>query len=122
MCRLIVSDIIMARCPQTRIEKIGNSSIILGVHKNNYLEKWTAVADICRCLHNYNGVIQVCAAFTNSSVYRLRKTWERVSKTVSKTIFLVVFLDQHYFLFSFRPKTPWIGFKILLLVMEDIEI
>ena len=48
-------------------------------------EKWTAVADICRCLHNYNGVMQVCAAFTNSSVYRLRKTWERVSKTVGNT-------------------------------------
>ncbi|KAK0071451.1 hypothetical protein PV326_001223, partial [Microctonus aethiopoides] len=50
------------------------------------IEKWTAVADICRVLHNYNGVLQVCAAFTNSSVYRLKKTWEKVSKTTKQTI------------------------------------
>lgn len=46
------------------------------------IEKWTAVADISRVLRNYNGVLQICAAFTNSSVYRLKKTWEKVSKTV----------------------------------------
>ena len=51
------------------------------------IEKWAAVADISRCLHNFNGVLQVCAAFTNSAVYRLKKTWEKVSKTVS--IFLI---------------------------------
>ena len=56
-------------------------------------EKWTAVADICRCLHNYNGVMQVCAAFTNSSVYRLRKTWERVSKTVIGLVVLITLLN-----------------------------
>lgn len=47
------------------------------------IEKWTAVADICRCLHNFNGVLQVCAAFTNAAVYRLKKTWDKVSKPVS---------------------------------------
>ena len=26
--------------------------------------------------------VQVCAAFTNSSVFRLKKTWERIGKTV----------------------------------------
>lgn len=50
------------------------------------IEKWAAVADISRCLHNFNGVLQVCAAFTNSSVFRLKKTWEKVSKTVSVLI------------------------------------
>lgn len=47
------------------------------------IEKWAAVADISRCLHNFNGVLQICAAFTNSAVFRLKKTWEKVSKTVS---------------------------------------
>ncbi|XP_063540082.1 ras-specific guanine nucleotide-releasing factor 2-like, partial [Cydia strobilella] len=47
------------------------------------IEKWAAVADIARCLHNFNGVLQVCAALSNTSVYRLKKTWEKVSKTVS---------------------------------------
>lgn len=50
------------------------------------IEKWAAVADISRVLHNYNGVLQICAAFTNSSVYRLKKTWEKVSKTSKQTI------------------------------------
>lgn len=47
------------------------------------IEKWTAVADICRCLHNFNGVLQVCAAFTNAAVFRLKKTWDKVPKTVN---------------------------------------
>lgn len=46
------------------------------------IEKWTAVADISRCLHNFNGVLEICSAFTNSAVFRLKKTWEKVSKTV----------------------------------------
>ncbi|XP_046833094.1 ras-specific guanine nucleotide-releasing factor 2-like isoform X2 [Vespa crabro] len=50
------------------------------------IEKWAAVADISRVLHNYNGVLQICAAFTNTSVYRLKKTWEKVSKTTKQTI------------------------------------
>lgn len=50
------------------------------------IEKWAAVADIARCLHNFNGVLQVCAALSNTSVYRLKKTWEKVSKTVSDTV------------------------------------
>ncbi|KAI2806402.1 Ras protein-specific guanine nucleotide-releasing factor [Blomia tropicalis] len=50
------------------------------------IEKWAAVADICRCLHNFNGVLQICAAFTNSSVFRLKRTWEKVTKTTRQTI------------------------------------
>ncbi|XP_031336878.1 ras-specific guanine nucleotide-releasing factor 2-like isoform X2 [Photinus pyralis] len=50
------------------------------------IEKWAAVADICRCLHNFNGVLQICSAFTNSSIFRLKKTWEKVSKTTKQTI------------------------------------
>lgn len=52
------------------------------------IEKWIAVADICRCLHNFNGVLQVCAAFTNTAVFRLRKTWDKVPKTVSDCYFM----------------------------------
>ena len=52
----------------------------------NIIEKWTAVADICRVLHNYNGVLQICAALVNSSVYRLKRTWAKLSKTTKLTI------------------------------------
>lgn len=86
MCRLIVSDIITAPCLQSRVSRIGNVDSLqptANTQISSIKEKWTAVADICRCLHNYNGVIQVCAAFTNTSVYRLRRTWERISKTVN---------------------------------------
>ncbi|KAK3096923.1 hypothetical protein FSP39_004801 [Pinctada imbricata] len=50
------------------------------------IEKWAAIADICRCMHNYNGVLQICAAFVNSSVYRLKKTWEKLSKQTKQMI------------------------------------
>lgn len=69
--RLVVSEIM--RCPEMS-------------KRVAIIEKWAAVADICRCLHNLNGVLQICAAFMNSSVFRLRKTWERVSKTTKQTI------------------------------------
>ena len=102
MCRLIVSDIITAPCNQSRVTRIGKSILSPLTALLDTSEKWTAVADICRCLHNFNGVmqaildnnrkttqdivsngvLQVCAAFTNSSVYRLKRTWDRISKTV----------------------------------------
>uniref|UniRef100_A0A6G1S649 Ras-specific guanine nucleotide-releasing factor 1 n=1 Tax=Aceria tosichella TaxID=561515 RepID=A0A6G1S649_9ACAR len=50
------------------------------------IEKWTNVAHICRVIHNFNGVLQICAAFTNSSVFRLKKTWDKIPKTTKATI------------------------------------
>ncbi|XP_064474467.1 ras-specific guanine nucleotide-releasing factor 2-like isoform X2 [Ornithodoros turicata] len=69
--RIVVSEIM--RCPEMS-------------KRVTIIEKWAAVADICRCLHNFNGVLQICAAFMNSSVFRLKKTWEKVSKTTKQTI------------------------------------
>uniref|UniRef100_A0A4X1T777 Ras protein specific guanine nucleotide releasing factor 2 n=1 Tax=Sus scrofa TaxID=9823 RepID=A0A4X1T777_PIG len=45
----------------------------------NAIEKWVAVADICRCLHNYNGVLEITSALNRSAIY-LKKTWAKVSK------------------------------------------
>lgn len=50
------------------------------------IEKWTNVAHICRVVHNFNGVLQICAAFTNSAVFRLKKTWDKIPKTTKTTI------------------------------------
>ncbi|VEL07609.1 unnamed protein product, partial [Protopolystoma xenopodis] len=50
------------------------------------IEKWSAIADICRCMQNYNGVLQICAALVNSSVHRLRRTWERVNKQTRASV------------------------------------
>ncbi|CAH1974509.1 unnamed protein product [Acanthoscelides obtectus] len=69
--RLVVSEILTRKTLAARVAAI---------------EKWAAVGDICRCLHNFNGVLQICSAFTNTSVFRLKKTWEKVSKTTKHTI------------------------------------
>lgn len=50
----------------------------------NSIEKWVAVADICRCMHNYNGVLEITSALNRSAIYRLKKTWGKVSKQVRK--------------------------------------
>lgn len=44
------------------------------------IEKWVAVAEVCRNLHNFNSVLEISSAFMSSSIYRLKKTWEKVSK------------------------------------------
>ncbi|XP_005521735.1 PREDICTED: ras-specific guanine nucleotide-releasing factor 1 [Pseudopodoces humilis] len=44
------------------------------------IEKWVAVADICRCLHNYNAVLEITSSLNRSAIFRLKKTWLKVSK------------------------------------------
>uniref|UniRef100_A0A4W3HN74 Ras protein-specific guanine nucleotide-releasing factor 2b n=1 Tax=Callorhinchus milii TaxID=7868 RepID=A0A4W3HN74_CALMI len=44
------------------------------------IEKWVAVGDICRCMHNYNGVLEITSALNRSAIYRLKKTWAKVCK------------------------------------------
>ena len=95
MSRLVVSEILTQPCINTRVQAI---------------EKWTAVADICRCLHNFNGVLQICAAFNNSAVFRLKNTWARVSKSV----ILTFLISLRYFLtklFRFRQDKLWKSYK-----------
>uniref|UniRef100_A0AAQ5XBM6 Ras protein specific guanine nucleotide releasing factor 1 n=1 Tax=Amphiprion ocellaris TaxID=80972 RepID=A0AAQ5XBM6_AMPOC len=50
------------------------------------IEKWVAVADICRCLHNYNAVLEITSSLNRSSVFRLKKTWLKVSKQTKALI------------------------------------
>ncbi|ENN74096.1 hypothetical protein D910_11508, partial [Dendroctonus ponderosae] len=69
--RLIASEIVRKSDMVARVETI---------------EKWAAVADIVRCLHNFNGVLQICSAFANAAIFRLKNTWERVSKTAKQSI------------------------------------
>ncbi|CAL8385170.1 unnamed protein product, partial [Gadus morhua 'NCC'] len=44
------------------------------------IEKWLAVADICRCLNNYNGVLEITSALNRTAIYRLKKTWAKVCR------------------------------------------
>lgn len=46
------------------------------------VEKWVVVADVCRHLCNFNAVLEIVSALMSSSVFRLKKTWEKLSKQV----------------------------------------
>ncbi|KAM4748317.1 ras-specific guanine nucleotide-releasing factor 1 [Rhinophrynus dorsalis] len=50
------------------------------------IEKWVAVADICRCLHNYNAVLEITSSLNRSAIYRLKRTWIKVSKQTKALI------------------------------------
>lgn len=66
------------------------------------IEKWLAVADICRCLNNYNGVLEISSALNRSAIYRLKKTWAKVCKQVD-----VQSLDVGYEQSLASPTTPF---------------
>ncbi|XP_033120543.1 ras-specific guanine nucleotide-releasing factor 1-like isoform X1 [Anneissia japonica] len=50
------------------------------------IDKWAAVADMCRCMHNFNGVLEITSALMNSAVYRLKKVWDKVTKQSRATL------------------------------------
>ncbi|ORZ25027.1 ras guanine nucleotide exchange factor domain-containing protein [Absidia repens] len=43
------------------------------------VKHWVYVAEKCRLLHNYNTCMAILSAFDNSSVGRLKRTWETMS-------------------------------------------
>lgn len=61
------------------------------VTRVSVIEKWVAVADICRCLHNYNAVLEITSSLNRSSVFRLKKTWLKVSKQVPISVYILGF-------------------------------
>ncbi|KAM9312674.1 LOW QUALITY PROTEIN: ras-specific guanine nucleotide-releasing factor 1 [Gastrophryne carolinensis] len=50
------------------------------------IEKWVAVADICRCLHNYNAVLEIMSSLNRSAIFRLKRAWIKVSKQTKALI------------------------------------
>ena len=72
----------------TRFNEVSNLIVTDAITQPNQtariacMEKWAAVGDICRVLHNFNGVMQVCSAFNNAALFRLKKTYDKMSKTV----------------------------------------
>ena len=78
------------------------------------IEKWTAVADICRCLHNFNGVLQICAAFTSAPIFRLKKTWDKVPKNVSLIIFeTLMFVMMKYFRSNQQSQSSRLSYVLM---------
>jgi hypothetical protein len=67
MSQLVVSQIINSADNEQRIER---------------LKKWTTIANICRFLKNYNGVLQIMSAFSTTSIFRLKNLWDCLPKEV----------------------------------------
>lgn len=61
------------------------------------IEKWVAVADICRCLHNYNAILEITSSLNRSSIFRLKKTWLKVSKQVPVNVQPVIVVEAFIF-------------------------
>uniref|UniRef100_A0A671TPS8 Ras protein specific guanine nucleotide releasing factor 2 n=1 Tax=Sparus aurata TaxID=8175 RepID=A0A671TPS8_SPAAU len=69
------------------------------------IEKWLAVADICRCLNNYNGVLEITSALNRSAIYRLKKTWAKVCKQVGICSFKTAVKETQFLISSGRFST-----------------
>lgn len=76
---------LLSYCVRSQISNLIASEIIRNEDVNarvSAIEKWVAVADICRCLHNYNAVLEITSSMNRSAIFRLKKTWLKVSKQV----------------------------------------
>ncbi|XP_045141142.1 ras-specific guanine nucleotide-releasing factor 2 [Echinops telfairi] len=71
-------DMLPGRMSNLVVSQIMNYPDVIS--RASAIEKWVAVADICRCLHNYNGMLEITSALNRSAIYRLKKTWAKVSK------------------------------------------
>lgn len=79
------SSFSLSYCIGLKISNLIASEIIRNEDINarvSAIEKWVAVADICRCLHNYNAVLEITSSMNRSAIFRLKKTWLKVSKQV----------------------------------------
>ncbi|OWK09072.1 RASGRF1 [Cervus elaphus hippelaphus] len=68
-----------------KLEKNERTPYIMKTTKH-FNDKWVAVADICRCLHNYNAVLEITSSMNRSAIFRLKKTWLKVSKQTKALI------------------------------------
>ncbi|EGG18190.1 RasGEF domain-containing protein [Cavenderia fasciculata] len=46
----------------------------------NIIKKFISIADHCRNLNNYNAVMEILSGLNMTPVYRLKKTWETISR------------------------------------------
>ncbi|KAI8060586.1 ras guanine nucleotide exchange factor domain-containing protein [Gongronella butleri] len=54
--------------------------------RSNLIKFWVQVAERCRELNNFNTCMAILSAFDNSSVGRLKRTWEMVGARTNQTL------------------------------------
>lgn len=96
------------------------------------LNRVFTLADNLLKLHNFNGAMEVYSAVSHSAIYRLKQTWEKISKK-SQEIFqnLETLFSMDKNMLTYRqtlksapyPKIPFIGFVLtdLMFVNEGIK-
>jgi len=93
------------------------------------IKHWIKIAHQCQCLHNYDALMAITCALTDTSIKRLRITWENVSikrKDMLKSLQSIVEFNQNYKALRARlhdhvpPCLPFLGMFLTDLTFVDV--
>jgi len=93
------------------------------------IKHWIKIAHQCQCLHNYDALMAITCALTDTSIKRLRITWENVSikrKEMLKSLQSIVEFNQNYKVLRSRlhdhvpPCLPFLGMFLTDLTFVDV--
>ncbi|KAK1754386.1 ras guanine nucleotide exchange factor A [Echria macrotheca] len=93
------------------------------------IKHWIKVAHQCQALHNYDALMAITCALTDTSIKRLRITWENVSvkrKEMLKSLQAIVEFNQNYKVLRARlqdhvpPCLPFLGMFLTDLTFVDV--
>jgi hypothetical protein len=93
------------------------------------IKQWVKIANQCLVLHNYDALMAITCALTDTSIKRLRITWENVStkrKDMLKALQAIVDLNQNYKVLRARlhnhvpPCLPFLGMFLTDLTFVDV--
>ena len=93
------------------------------------IKHWIKIAHQCQGLHNYDALMAITCALTDTSIKRLRITWENVSikrKEMLKSLQSIVEFNQNYKALRSRlhdhvpPCLPFLGMFLTDLTFVDV--
>ncbi|KAK5661336.1 hypothetical protein OQA88_11231 [Cercophora sp. LCS_1] len=93
------------------------------------IKHWIKIAHQCQGLHNYDALMAITCALTDTSIKRLRITWENVSlkrKEMLKSLQSIVEFNQNYKALRARlhdhvpPCLPFLGMFLTDLTFVDV--
>ncbi|KAK4183577.1 ras guanine nucleotide exchange factor domain-containing protein [Podospora australis] len=93
------------------------------------IKQWIKIASQCSALHNYDALMAITCALTDTSIKRLKMTWDTVSakrKEVLKTLQATVDFNQNYKALRAQlhdrvpPCLPFLGMFLTDLTFVDV--